>query len=152
MCVGTTKHDSPRRRWLYPVVGRASGVNRRALLLVPAAVFLPGSVAFAVLSPPHTILTAVLLGCFFVAGFGFAVAGLRASVPVGGRDVPWYAFAGVADVALGVGMVLNATRMLGGGAEDAFLSAVTAVSGLPLLFVGVDYLRGGRHFDLTAFE
>jgi hypothetical protein len=127
-------------------------MNRRALLLVPAAIFLPGAVAYAALVPIHTLLVAAAVGCFFVAGCCFAVAGLRASVSVGGRNLPWYAFAGVADVALGVGMLLNASQMPRGGTEDLFFAAVTAVSALPLLFIGVDYLRGGVHFDVSAFR
>lgn len=127
-------------------------MNRRALLLVPAAIFLPGAVAYAALVPIHTLLVAAIVGCSLVAGCCFAVAGLRSSLSLAGRTVPWYAFAGVADVALGVGMLLNASRMPRGGTEDLFLAAVTAVSALPLLFIGVDYLRGGVYFDLSVFE
>lgn len=126
-------------------------MNPRRLFLVPALLFLPGSVLFVVVAPPHAPLVAGVVGCLFVAGCGFAVAGLVPSASVGGRDVPWYVFAGTADVALGISMLLNAAQMAGGG-EDLFPAVVTGLSGLPLLLIGADYVRGGNHFDLSVFE
>lgn len=127
-------------------------MNRRRLFLAPALLFLPGSVLFAVVAPPHTLLVAGVVGCLFVAGCGFAVAGLVPSVSAGGRDVPWYVFAGIADVALGVSMLLNAVQMGGTSGEGLFPAVVTGLSGLPLLFIGADYVRGGKHFDVSVFE
>ncbi|ELZ33375.1 hypothetical protein C474_04825 [Halogeometricum pallidum JCM 14848] len=128
-------------------------MKRRRLFFVPALLFLPGSLLFVAVAPPHTLLSTLVVGCLFVAGCGFAVAGLVPSVSVGGREVPWYAFAGVADVALGVSMLLNAVQMAAGGSgEDLFLAVATGLAGLPLLFIGADYLRGGKYLDVSVFE
>ena len=128
-------------------------MKRRRLFLLPALVFLPGSVLFVAVAPPQTLLFALLVGCLFVAGCGFAVAGLVPSLSVGGRTLPWYLFAGVADVALGVSMLVNAARMAAEATgEDLFLAVATGLAGLPLLFIGADYLRGGKHLDVSVFE
>lgn len=125
---------------------------RRALFLPLAALFLAGAVLYAAFGSLHTLLGVALVGCLLVSGCLFAVAGARSSVSVGGREIRWYVFAGVADVAVGVAMLLNAARMFDGGGEGAFLAVATGLSGVLLLFIGVDYLRGGRHLDVTVFE
>lgn len=128
-------------------------MKRRRLFLVPALLFLPGSLLFVAVAPPHTLLFSLVVGCLFVAGCGFSVAGLVPSVSVGGRALPWYLFVGVAEVALGVSMLVNAARMAAGATgEDLFLAVATGLAGVPLLLIGADYLRGGKHLDVSVFE
>jgi hypothetical protein len=126
----------------------------RRVFLVPSAAFLLGvALLLALVGPPHTFSGAVLTTCFLLAGLCLGAGALRESVTVAGRDVPWYAFVGAGDVALAAGMAVNAARIgVEGGSDDLFLAVVAGAGAVPLFFIGVDYLRGGRHFDLSAFE
>jgi hypothetical protein len=53
---------------------------------------------------------------------------------------------GLADVFLGVSLPLGVAADLETTGDYAFL-AVAAVGGLTLVFIGIDYLRGGKHLD-----
>ena len=54
-------------------------------------------------------------------------------------------------IALIVQFLLTAT--LNGAPSAALLAdAAAALGGLALLFIGADWIRGGKHFDLAAYD
>ncbi|RDI72351.1 hypothetical protein [Halopelagius longus] len=124
---------------------------KRRLFLLPAVLLLGIASSIVAFGPPTDPLFVALGACFAVSGGAFLVAGLRESVAVGSAVVPWYVFAGVGDIALGVGMLTNGAILVDGGGT-AFAGVIIALTGPFLAFIGVDYLRGGVHFDVSAFE
>ncbi|MFC6824251.1 hypothetical protein [Halopelagius fulvigenes] len=126
---------------------------KRRLFLVPGVVVLLGLALFTVVfGPPATPSAVASMACFAVAGVVVLLAGLRASAAVGPSPVPWYVFAGVGDVALALGLLVNGAATVAHG-EDTLVTAITVVASVPvLLFIGVDYLRGGVHLDVSVLE
>lgn len=69
--------------------------------------------------------------------------------------IEWNQFAGAADVLLGLALIVQ--FLLAATLEDAtsaglLADAAAALGGLVLLFIGADWIRGGKHFDLAAYE
>lgn len=69
--------------------------------------------------------------------------------------IEWNQFAGAADVLLGLALIVQ--FLLTATLEDAtsaglLADAAAALGGLVLLFIGADWIRGGKHFDLAAYE
>jgi hypothetical protein len=128
-------------------------MNRRWFLVL--GLFIIGSqllvhVAFGVLVPSAlsvlvpTIVT-VLAGVLFVVG------GLGAGV----RTIEWYQIVGGANILLGgsfcLGIlipVLNSTSAYGNTVQP-IMAVAAACGGTSLMFIGLDWIRGGRHLDLS---
>ena len=69
--------------------------------------------------------------------------------------IEWNQFAGAADVLLGLALIVQ--FLLAATLEDAtsaglLADAAAALGCLVLLFIGADWIRGGKHFDLAAYE
>ncbi|WP_246983011.1 hypothetical protein [Halorientalis marina] len=116
------------------------------LLAIPAALV----ASFGIPAPR----TAVQIALLAVAG-GFVVAGaLRDEVKVAGATVPWYTLVGTAYVLVGLGLRPGAAAALDGGAATPETAAriAAALGGLVLCFIGYDFARGGKHFDVSRLE
>lgn len=127
-----------KRRW-FAVIGGF-------FLVVSASIGL-----FFGLDIRHWPAIAVGVLAWAVVGSLSIVGGLRESV--GG--VPWYRFVGASDVLLGLWMVGSAgTWYLDATAARATQVSAVAMAGggLLLVFIGADYVLGGRHLDVSAFE
>jgi hypothetical protein len=74
------------------------------------------------------------------------------------RTSEWYQFVGAGDVLIGVGMAASyLLPMVYGtspydGTEGVLLAICAVAGGGSLAFIGFDWIRGGRHFDLSIFE
>ena len=69
--------------------------------------------------------------------------------------IEWNQFAGAADVLLGLALIVQflLTATLDGATSASLLAdAAAALGGLVLLFIGADWIRGGKHFDLAAYD
>jgi peptidoglycan/LPS O-acetylase OafA/YrhL len=82
---------------------------------------------------------------------------------VGGTDAQprrskWYQFVGAGNVLIAVGLAASYLLPLVNGTSPygdtvGILLAICAVAGGgSLAFIGFDWIRGGRHFDLSTFE
>ena len=96
--------------------------------------------------------TVAALLCFGLAGVAFVAAGVREYLPTTASTAPWYRFAGVGDLLLALGMLLNGISMVRGGDSSLFVGLTTAAASVVLAAVGVDYFRGGVHLDAAAVE
>ncbi|UPV72803.1 hypothetical protein M0R89_09595 [Halorussus limi] len=100
------------------------------------------------LADPTALAT---LALWFGASALYVLGGLDA--PVG--DLRWYQSVGLGNVCLGLQMVVRVPSELAGvsGDFEPLLAALAGgVGGLTLAYIGLDWFRGGRHFDLSAFE
>ncbi|WP_115865402.1 hypothetical protein [Halorussus litoreus] len=100
-----------------------------------------------VATDPASILTVAL---WFGASALYVLGGFGASL--GGLD--WYQFVGLGNVCLGLQLVVRVPFALAdGNSATASLVATLAmgVGGLSLAYIGLDWVRGGRHFDLSRF-
>lgn len=123
-----------KRRW-FAVMGG---------LLVVGFLVLVGVLGRIVATSPAALLL-VVGGLLFVIG-GFD--------PIPDR-VPWYRFIGVGELLVGAVFVLSlVTPVLEGGraSQDLFLALIGVANGLFLGFIGLDWYRGGNHYDLSRFE
>lgn len=81
---------------------------------------------------------------------------------IGGAGVQprgtWYQFVGAGDVLIGIGMAASylLPMVYGtssyGSTESVFLVICAVAGGGSLAFMGFDWIRGGRQFDLSTFE
>jgi hypothetical protein len=93
-----------------------------------------------------SIIATALAGVLFVFG------GLGISV----RTLEWYQIVGGANILLGASFcleivvpVLNSTSASGSTVQP-FMAVAAVCGGGSLMFIGLDWLRGGRHFDLSS--
>lgn len=119
---------------------------------------------FAVMGAVVLLLVTALVATFgvTVATYPAVVLMVAASLlsVLGGLDpvpdvVPWYRFVGAGELLFGaVFLVLWVGPAVGGGRSttDLAMAAVGVANALVFGFIGVDWLRGGRHFDVEAFE
>ncbi|WP_323191433.1 hypothetical protein [Halostella sp. PRR32] len=89
---------------------------------------------------------------FLLAGVLFVLAGTTESL--GG--IEWYQLSGLGDVLIGLSMsaqfLWTATRSGSVPGDVLVVDAIMAVGGLSLVFIGIDWIRGGKHFDLSTYE
>ncbi|WP_128477431.1 hypothetical protein [Halorussus pelagicus] len=81
----------------------------------------------------------------------YVLGGLDASI----GDFDWYQLVGLGNVCLGLQMVARAAMTLADGTGETEPLLATfggVVGGLTLAYIGLDWFRGGRHFDLSTFE
>lgn len=123
-----------KRRW-FAVMGGLLLVGILALVWVLGPV---------VLTTPAALLLVVSAGLFILGGFDPLPA-----------QVPWYRFIGVGELLVGAVFVVGlvAPALEGGRtARDLFLALVGVANGLFLGFIGLDWFRGGNHYDLSRFD
>ena len=104
-----------------------------------------------VLENPATVAANAI---FILGGVLMAIGGANAQP----RGSEWYQFVGTGNVLLGIGFaatyllpIANGTSAYEGSA-GVFLAIWGVVGGASLAFIGYDWVRGGRHFDLSTFE
>jgi hypothetical protein len=69
--------------------------------------------------------------------------------------IKWYQLVGTGDVLLGLGLCVEFFWMIvvpGPLTGEGLLIGVAAVGGLSLAYIGIDWIRGGRHFDPSQFD
>lgn len=103
-------------------------------------------VAFGRPTAPASVLR---IAGLLLAGGLFVAGGLAPT----SSGVAWYRLVGTADVLLGLTLAAPLpAALLGGGAADAgtlMYTVPAGIGGLTLAFIGVDWFRGGHHFDLS---
>lgn len=127
-----------RRSW-FVVFGGLLGLL--VLLVLPAA--FRGDVP----ADPTAITT---FGLFCGASLLYILGGLGRSV----GSFEWNQLVGLGNVCMGLQMVVRApAKFVGTSGNIALVAALgSGLGGLTLTYVGLDWFRGGRHFDLSAFE
>ena len=104
-----------------------------------------------IIEEPASVATTL---AFLLAGVLFVLGG------VGERlgSLDWYQFVGLANVVMGVGFVATylVPMAVGTSAYDGTTGTLFAVSamigGSSLAFIGLDWVRGGQHFDPSTYE
>lgn len=127
-----------KRRW-FSVFG--------GLLLAAAAV----AAALLGRTVLETPTLAVGIATWSAVGILSVLGGLRESV----AGIRWYRFVGSSDVLIGLWMIgYGLMAYLDGSTDRALhLTAVAmAVGGLTLTLIGLEWFRGGRQFDIAAYE
>lgn len=80
--------------------------------------------------------------CWLLAGEGIALAGLA-----------WYQWLGAGFLVFAVGLLAQgAAAVWSGGSGDLLYGASQFLLAVVFGFMGVDYARGGRHYDLSLFD
>lgn len=94
----------------------------------------------------------LMIGVLSLAAVLLVVGGLVETVPFGSVTVQWYHSVGAGIVLVGLAnLVFGAQRAVESGGLSAEV-VVSAAGGLLIVFIGVDFLRGGVHHDLSKLE
>ncbi|WP_435076121.1 hypothetical protein [Halococcus sp. AFM35] len=129
-----------KRRW-FLVLG---------VYLIAANLWLLNTLNSPIFEEPMAVVTNV---AFLFAGLLFVLGGISENL----GNLGWYRFVGLANLIMGVGFaatyllpIANRTSTY----EDAgmFLAICAVVGGASLAFIGFDWVRGGRYFDLSTYE
>ncbi|WP_435180185.1 hypothetical protein [Halorussus sp. AFM4] len=127
-----------RRLW-FAVLGAVFGV---------AGVAVVAAFGGDAVSGPAAVATFAL---WFAASALYVLGGLD----VGVGDPEWYQLVGVGNVCLGLQQAVRLAFRLADGSRETGTLVVTVASGLgglALAYIGLDWVRGGRHFDLSRFD
>lgn len=107
----------------------------------------------ALFGSPEHLHQWVWMGGFAMAGLLLITAALRDSVGVGAASLDWHVVAGLGYLCFGIGMVANVAPELGGTRGDVFFGALAIVTIVPMMvFMGIDFIRGGVHLDISKWE
>ena len=124
----------------------------RALrFVVLGGLFLVGSVLFTLVFGITDVLLLLQVLLMGVTGILFVVGGVGYDL----GSIEWYQLVGVGDVLLGLSLgipfftALEGSGSLGG---DVLFIGAAAIGGLSLAYMGIDWIRGGKHFDLSQFD
>ncbi|NHN57566.1 MULTISPECIES: hypothetical protein [Halorussus] len=125
---------------------------RRFWFAVLGVIFGIAGVAFlAAFGAPATDPAAlVTFALWFAASALYVLGGLEVAV----ADLKWDQLVGVGNVCLGLQQTVRLGVWFAGGSGETETLAVTVASGvggLALAYIGLDWVRGGRHFDLSGF-
>lgn len=127
-----------KRRW-FAVLGVFLFVSHGAVL-----------VAFGFPAPVTETVLSLLPWMF--AGVLFVLGGLSVQI----ETIEWHQFVGAANVFMGIGFGVNFSlttlrdASLGNG---GVIFAVAGIAGgLSMVFIGMDWIRGGRHFEISRYE
>lgn len=104
---------------------------------------------FGVVDPDPTLLLQILMTTS--AGVLLLLGGVGREL----GSIRWYQLVGVGDVLLGLGLCIEFLRAIvapGPLTEEGLFVGVAALGGLSLAYIGVDWIRGGRHFDPSQFD
>ncbi|POG55707.1 hypothetical protein [Haloferax marisrubri] len=111
------------------------------------------AVALALLGALAHPLSVARFALFAAAGVLLVVAGLRESVALGSTTLRWHVVAGAGYVCFGLAVLANGLSSVFDPRGDPYFGGLFVLLLAPvMLFMGVDYLRGGVHFDLSTFE
>ncbi len=129
-----------KRRW-FLVLG---------VYLIAANLWLLITLNSPIFEEPMAVVTNV---AFLFAGLLFVLGGISENL----GNLGWYRFVGLANLIMGVGFAATYLLPIANGTsayEDAgiFLAICAVVGGASLAFIGFDWVRGGRHFDLSTYE
>lgn len=130
-----------KRRW-FLVLGIFLIIGQ---LAVRAAFGLPTP------SESSAIATFVITGS---AGILFAIGGTGKQV----GSITWNQFIGAADLLLGLMFVLGVVFPIWNSTSpyessiQPFLAVAAIGGGASLMFIGIDWVRGGHYFDLSSYE
>jgi hypothetical protein len=130
-----------KRRW-FLIVGIFLVVGQIAVL-----------VAFGVPPLSESSATATV-GITALAGVLFAFGGTSRQF----WSVEWYQFVGVAQMLIGLSFMVSMLLpiLTGTSAYESDVQPLLAVAaaggGMSIMFIGFDWIRGGRHFDLSSYE
>ena len=124
---------------------------RAMRFVVLGGLFLVGSVLFTLvfgIADSLLLLQVLMMGAtgvlFVVGGIGYDLG-----------SVEWYQLVGVGDVLLGLSLDISFLTALEGsgslGGDFLFIGAA-AIGGLSLAYMGIDWICGGKHFDLSQFD
>ncbi|EMA04080.1 hypothetical protein [Haloferax denitrificans] len=98
-------------------------------------------------------LSVARFALFAAAGVLLVVAGVRESVALGSTTLRWHVVAGAGYVCFGLAILVGGLSSVLDTRGDPYFGGLFALLLAPvMLFMGVDYLRGGVHFDLSTFE
>ena len=126
-------------------------MKRRWLSVLGAGMLLAGAVYVAVfgvvsLAGPFRGTAAV---CFTLSAIFEIVAGQGERV----GSVEWYQFMGAANVLMGVMIGIHLVGgVVHGSPTPIGLDGMMAVGALSITWIGIDLLRGGRHFDPASYD
>ena len=126
-----------RRIW-FAVLGAVFGVAGVAMLAAFGAEMVTG---------PAAVATFAL---WFATSALYVLGGLDVAV----GDLEWYQLVGVGNVCLGLQQTVRFAFWLADGTPGTgtlVVAAASGLGGLALAYIGLDWVRGGRHFDLSRF-
>lgn len=124
-------------RWLSVIGGffllTATGLG--------AAMAVAGAISFTEVTTALALATVGVL--FVLAGEGRDAFGLT-----------WYQFGGTGQVVLGCWFAFQAGTFVPDdpGSVELIMAAAFALSGLVFVFIGIDWVRGGLHFDVSGLD
>ena len=127
------------RAWRFTVLG--------------AALLVGGVLLFAVFGVADSDPTLLLLQILMVTGAGVLL--LLGGVGRELGSIKWYQLVGAGDVLLGLGLCVELLRTIvtpGPLTGEGLFVGIAAIGGLSLAYIGVDWIRGGRHFDPSQFD
>ena len=70
-------------------------------------------------------------------------------------SIKWYQLIGAGDILLGLSLCVQFLGTFTNSVpsnEDLLFMGMAAIGGLSLAYIGVDWIRGGKHFDLSQFD
>lgn len=120
----------------------------RIYFAVMGALIGAGGLALAIVGDDGVVSATAI----FIAGLLFVVGGLRERVRIGSMRLEWYRLIGGGIVLVGLGNVAFGLRGAIGSGVLSFEALVGALNLCLLLFVGIDFFRGGVHHDLSAIR
>jgi hypothetical protein len=131
-------------------------MKRRWLLALGILGFI-GSIASLAISGFSTESESITVATSIAFAFGsclFALGGIDDSF----HRLDWYHLAGTGQIIVGIaaGSMFLLPILSGVSSADVGIqmirSLIGAFTALSLTFVGFDWIRGGRHFDLSSYE
>lgn len=125
-----------KRRW-FAVLGVFLLVSQGVIF---AAFGFSSFDARTVLSLLFTMIAAVL----------FVLGGLSVQI----ENTEWHQFVGAANVFMGIWFVVELSLpILRVGSATGLVPAIAGVvGGLSMVFIGMDWIRGGNHFEISQYE
>lgn len=130
-------------------------MKRRWFLVLGSLVILANVSVLAAFGVPDvsgsTLATPVVSA---LGGVLFALGGLDRQF----QRIEWYQFVGGANISQGIAMGLAFLRPILTGATlsergiELILAICALVGGASLVFIGVDWIRGGHYFDPASYE
>ncbi|ELZ96874.1 hypothetical protein C440_03833 [Haloferax mucosum ATCC BAA-1512] len=111
------------------------------------------AVLMALFGPPDHLRQVGWMAGFAVGGLLFIFAGLRDSLAIGSKSIEWHGITGIGYICFGIGMLAMTAPRPGGSREALFFDVFAMVTMVSMmLFLGVDFIRGGVHLDISKWN